>query len=821
MRRRIPSSNVAGKKRGKLGFLITLLVVFIVVLILSSVFFVNSKRKLIESPYGIFKTLTIREAFENAFGTITVQYTTTGVKISASDQMNNRYLAEVTPSGLKIFLNGQLYSNPEEMYRLNIYGRALYNLVLLNAPVGFEGADPKAPINYLKNVTYDYIQSDGKEYIRIVGVDKDYQNVEIWYGISRVKEQFTITVEKVIVDNAKLSNEQANFYLSNMYKKAIAGDLVTIVQNASLKEYPNIPIKNVFSNLKEAKWTIKKEDEKVVELNAKDISESDKIITIGFKVEDDGFLSIQYMFIDGQQVDAQGISQYVDSLYKSFGFTPSLALENEKYKEKILSSVVPYVSPQMTFGEFFSTYLRDVQWRYEQVPEGLKYSVSGLTQDSQQLEIVFTCSGEKVYLSSISLNNSSMDVEKIKDIIAKGPISEVASVSAGQLINIVKNSKLSNASSVPNNERAFASLLTNMNWTEDLSKNTVILTGTGTYGSRKCNFKFVFEVVDGNNVMLNAGYIDNVQMVDEVRDYLISKMFNIPALSNSIVELVKNSVLNEKTYSQILGKTGWSVDKPFDRVVFNNGRLKVVFSVEENGDVKPVQLFYNNTDLSVRVLDILEALEKGKNISEVVGDINSQSGMVEKMVEKKVDEKTKSVGTDKQQKVKNTPTSQTNQETATTQLPPKSVESSKESAGITQETKGSVDPVKKINAVKQSKLQQASRFLNNERAFNTYLYDPKWTYDSKSGKVVLTGKGHYNNAIVDMKFVFSVDENNVVMLDGVYVENKKADATTTEQILEKVFFPGKTSSLQETNNEAKTEISNPEGTKQSSDIGSF
>ncbi len=154
-------------------------------------------------------------------------------------------------------------------------------------------------------------------------------------------------------------------------------------------------------------------------------------------------------------------------------------------------------------------------------------------------------------------------------------------------------------------------------------------------------------------------------------------------------------------------------------------------------------------------------------------------------------------------------------------MPPKSVESSKDSAGITQETKRSVDPVKKINAVKQSKLQQASRFLNNERAFNTYLYDPKWTYDSKSGKVVLTGKGHYNNAIVDMKFVFSVDENNVVMLDGVYVESKKADATTTEQILEKVFFPGKTSSLQETNNEAKREISNPEGTKQSSDIGSF
>ncbi|WP_448376016.1 hypothetical protein [Fervidobacterium sp.] len=800
MRRRIQSNTGSGKK--KLGALITLFVVIGIVIILVGLLLVNSKKQLIERPYGIFKTLTIREAFENAFGTVTVQYTADGVKISASDQAN-RYVAQITSSGMKVFLNGQPYENSDEMYRLNIYGRALYNLVLLNAPTGYESFEPKSPINYLKDVTYDYIQ-DNKEYIKVIGIDPENRDIEIWYSISRNNEKFTVAVEKVTIDKKELSQVEEKLFLARVYKKNVETDLIEVVQNSSLEKYDNIPLKDVFSKLANVKWTIKDEQEKIVELNASDFQDINKTITLGFKIGDDGFSRIEYMYSDGKPIDNEGITAYVDVLYKEFGFAPTLTLESEvnEYKEKILSSAVPYSSPQITFSEFFSQYLKELSWEYERVSEGLKYTVSALTKDSQPFEISFLCKDGKVYLSEIKLNASVTDFSKLKDILAGGSISDTTLTSTTRLIDIVKKSKLVTTSPVINNEKAFSTILTDMNWTEDQAEKTVILKGSGKYGTQKSNFRFIFYVGDLNKVFIRESYINNMQMIDEVQNYIISKAFNIPSLSNDIIELVKNSILNEKTYMQILGKNGWSIDKTFDRVFFDNGKLKVFFSVEPNGDVKPVQLIYNNDNLSNRILDILQELEMGRNIVDIVNAYQKQTDLAQK----KTTESTSSANQQTQpiQNVQNTQVTSRTLQSAETKIDnSKTNGTESEKAQIPNNKTTNFTEQKtanKLDIVKKSKLKHESKFLNNERAFNTYLYDPNWTYDTITDEVILTGKSHYNNKFVEMKFVFEIKTPSTVILKELFIDGAKADATTTEKVLLRIFFPDKKETLETTTN---------------------
>ena len=147
----------------------------------------------------------------------------------------------------------------------------------------------------------------------------------------------------------------------------------------------------------------------------------------------------------------------------------------------------------------------------------------------------------------------------------------------------------------------------------------MILTGTGKYLSKQWDFKFVFEIFFNKEPVLEYVYMNGDKVIDEVVDYIVSQIFNVDTIGANLIELVKNTIFYKDTYEEILGPTGWTLDRTSDGVVFSNKKLIVRFSVNPTGTIKVSELTYMGKDYTNQSFDILKALEDGGTIESVVG----------------------------------------------------------------------------------------------------------------------------------------------------------------------------------------------------------
>lgn len=608
-------------KKGKRYTFFSVIVIGIVTVMLLSVVYYNSLKQIVDKPFNDFKVLTIKEAFENAFKNVSIQPSGFGiVNITGMDEMNNVYTAKVTKEGLlSISINNENVPNPEELYR-EIYAKAFYNLILTKPIADYESSDPKNVLNYIRNVSYDYFQENDREYISLIGKDENGNTVQIIYNIAKVDGKLRIVPDKVFVNNKLLNSTEKRIFLAKVYKKSVDRDLIEVVKNSFLKEYPYESIEQVLSKVNNARWTIKDENRKMVEFNGMDnIDNKEVVITIGFRINEDGETVVEYAQLNGQDVEAGDIPYLISYLYSRYSSIDKNR-DIERYKQIIFSTKVP--NSTKTFGEFFTQYVKNDKWDIQYATNNVKLLVTAETasNDKVYMEFLFTKGG--IYLSKAMLNNVEQKFDELTSKIftagtiqQTGPVAQTTSPEGVEKIEKIKSGKIVKYSSFANNEEAFKSYLRNLSWSYDAQKDRVVLTGVGKYGTKTWNFKFVFDLYFGREPVLEDMFMDGINVIDEVSDYVISKIFRVDTLGNNIVELVKNTVFTFRTYEEILGPIGWKIDRNNDRVVYTSDNLQINFAVEPAGQVKVVQVLYKGQDWTTRSYEILKTLENGGNLA--------------------------------------------------------------------------------------------------------------------------------------------------------------------------------------------------------------
>ncbi|WP_448378176.1 hypothetical protein [Fervidobacterium sp.] len=608
-------------KKGQRYTFLSIVLIGIVVVILLSLVYYNSLKGMVERHYGDFKVLTIREAFENALKNVSIQPSGFGVvTVTGIDEMNNVYTARITKEGLvSIVVGNEITQNLEDLYKA-IYAKAFYNLVLTHPIADFESSAPKNVLNYLSDVEYDYFQENGREYVVLVGKDESGRTIQIIYNISKVNGKISIIAEKVFVNGKLLSDAEKRIFLAKVYKKSIEYDLLEVVKNSFLKDYPGVSIGEVFSKLNNARWTIKDESRKMVEFNGMDVIEGkETVITIGFKIDENGETIVSYALLNGQDVDKESIPYLVSYLYSRYSNLDKNK-DVDKYKQIIFSTKIP--NSTKTFGELFTEYSKNDQWNIEYAIDSVKLIVTAQTAKNDKFYLEFIFKKDGVYLAKAVLNGveEKFDILTAK-VLASGKVVESTPVQEGispegvDKVQKVKSGKIVKYSSFINNEEAFRSYLKNPTWAYDKEKDRVILTGVGKYGTRNWNFTFVFDLYFGREPVLENMYMDGITVIDEVSDYIVSKIFKVDTLGNNLVELVKNSIFISKTYEEILGPMGWKIDRNNDRVLYTSDNLQITFAVEPAGQVKVVQVFYNGENWTTRSYDVLKTLENGGSLT--------------------------------------------------------------------------------------------------------------------------------------------------------------------------------------------------------------
>jgi len=607
------------KKRG--GKMVAFLVIAIVSIVIIGVVLFNIRIQSVQRPHGEFKLLSIREVFQHAFGEANVQISLFGsVKVTGNDEMNNSYTVVVSQDGtIFIHINGTIQPNVEDVYK-EIYTRALYKILTSTPLSDYESSDPTSFLSYLNNIAMEYYKENEKDYLRITGSDKEGNILKISYAIIKFGGKFKVTAEKLVINGKELNSNAMRVTLAKIYKKEIDKDLIEAIKNSFLKDFQNVSIGEVFSKLSNARWTIKDETKKVVELNGiEKIEESEVALTLGFRIDENGDTVIDYLLLNGEKIDEKAIIYYISYIYSKYGYADK-EKDIAKFKDLILKSRLP--NGLSTFQEFFDKHFSEVQWDMYYKPNSYEFVVSGKTRaKNTPVELRFISTPDGLYLAE-----SVYGSEKAKsDIVINNVLNESLQVSQTNILSVVMNGKIVKYSPVQSNKVAFESFLKSPVWQYDSNADRVVLSGIGKYGSRDWNFKFVFETFFGKEPVLEYVYMDGTQAIDEVVDYVVSKVFRVETLGNNLSELVKNTIFTYKTYEEILGPVGWSIDRQYDRVVFSSSNLTVYFSVEPSGKVNVVQLFYKGQDMSTKTAEIVKLLEDGGSLESLEKKKTQQS----------------------------------------------------------------------------------------------------------------------------------------------------------------------------------------------------
>lgn len=631
--------KVKKPKRYLFGLLIIIAVVAITLILLVAY---NINQAKLDKYYKDFSILTIRETFENGLLNTTSQFKIFGSPvIIGTDDVGNTYSATLNGEQLDIKLNGKNVQDIDVLYQ-DIYTRALYNIITKIPPSDFSTQDPKSISNYLVEHTYYYIRDNGNEYLMLKGKNAGNDTVEFWFTLRKANGNFRISVEKVMVNGRILTSTESKVLLSKIYKKSVDTDLITAIKNSYLKGFALSAIGDTFDKLSNARWNVKDEDQNAVELNATEVIDGKEVaLTIGFKIDELGQTVVSYLLVNGNDVEQDSINNYIKYIYSKYGQIDSQE-ELQSLVDKISKSRAP--NSTKTFEQLFSEKLSNLQWSISYKVTGTEVKVTGtLNEDNKPLSLTFLFSNNSIYLVSGSIDGKEEKAAVVLDRLkatsttpeSASQAAETSKIDPEKVIAIVQNEKIIKSVTYADNKSAFEAFLKSPKWSYDEKLDRVILTGTGKYLSRQWDFKFVFEIFFSREPVLEYVYMNGDKVIDEVVDYIISQIFNVDTIGANLIELVKNTIFYKDTYEEILGPTGWTLDRTSDTVVFSDKKLKVRFSVSPTGNVKVSELTYMGNDYSDRSFDILKALEDGASVESVIGKEQTSEQTKEQPVQQK------------------------------------------------------------------------------------------------------------------------------------------------------------------------------------------
>ncbi|HCI28656.1 MAG TPA: hypothetical protein PK716_05870 [Fervidobacterium sp.] len=592
----------------------------------------NNNQTKFNRSYNDFTTLTIREVFENALSNLTTQFNMfTPPVLIGSDDIGNTYSLTFSDDQLLMKINGQVVQDTDTTYE-EIYAKALYNIVMKIPPSDFSAQDPKALSNYLTESTYYYVRKDGTDFLVLTGKNVRNEATEFWFMIRKVNGKLRVNVEKIVVDGRTLTPSESKLLLSKIYKKTIDTDLIDAIKNSYLKGFTLSSIGETFEKLPNARWNVKDENQNLVELNATEVIDGKEVaLTIGFKIDEVGQTVVPYFLVNGKEIESSSIPNYLKYIYSKYGRISSQE-ELQALVDRILRSNVPNTSE--TFGKLFSEKLSNLEWNISYKTTGTEIRMDSITKEGSEISLTFLFSNGSIYLVTGKIDGKE---EKPATIL-----SELAKAASNKMVEVVQKGRIIKGSTFSNNKSAFENFLKSPKWYYDEKMDRVILTGTGKYSSQQWNFKFVFEIFFNQEPVLEYVYMNDTKVIDELVDYIISQVFNVDTIGSNLVELVKSTIFYRNTYEDILGPTGWTLDRNSDSVVFSNKKLKVRFYVEPSGKVKISELTYLGKDYSSQSFEIIKLLEEGENIESVLGREQPK----EQPVEQKATEETQQQSTE-------------------------------------------------------------------------------------------------------------------------------------------------------------------------------
>ncbi|MGC8955613.1 MAG: hypothetical protein ACP5JS_05905 [Fervidobacterium sp.] len=92
-----------------------------------------------------------------------------------------------------------------------------------------------------------------------------------------------------------------------------------------------------------------------------------------------------------------------------------------------------------------------------------------------------------------------------------------------------------------------------------------------------------------------------------------------------------------------------------------------------------------------------------------------------------------------------------------------------------------------ITLVQSSLIVSGTPYKDNKTAFESFLRNATWSYDSVNDKVTLSGTGLYVGRSWQLKFIFEILLGNKALLQDVYMNNSKAIDEVTDYMIGKIF----------------------------------
>lgn len=576
-----------------------------------------------------YTTLTVRETFALGLKSFTVQVTPFGpTRIVGFDELKARYAAYFDRNNaLVIEVNDRKVDDAMQQYQ-SIYVRALYSLVESNAPVEVAPADQKLLFEALHNMAVEYARDDSGEALIVKGITQEGREIALFFSPRRMKNEFRLSVRKIVLDGRELTDRERMVVLSRIYKKDIEQDPLTLVKMGAINGFRKLTVEQLFGKFENVSWYIKDEKQGLVEVTftgqVKEIHPKPAAFALGLKIDQYGEVTPEYLVVNGSEVQPSQVRSYVSFILSKVS-EEFESFEKERIVELIRKGEIAEI--KTTLGQFLDQNFDEPSWSVALSLTGARVKFAGrLKKDGSKVAMNFDFSGNEAKLLQTEKNGRVVLAEELfKEILAMPvgtPITPVASPTedtdelseSEKSLKLVKNSKLVPSSPFGSNDEAFRNSLSQIKWSYDPEHKRVVLTGVGTYLSKRRNLSFTFSL-EGPSPVLTRVLLDGQSAKEVVTRYLVGKIFRMPGYEKEIIEFVKNSIGSRKTLRQSIGETGWSVDPKTDLVVVRKDKLQIQFAVEASGDVLLSKLFYAGKDYTGRSAEVLMLLEEGRDLA--------------------------------------------------------------------------------------------------------------------------------------------------------------------------------------------------------------
>ncbi len=511
--------------------------------------------------YKNYSVLTIRETLERSllsskfsysiFGSVTVK----GINKFNGDKCSFVFtrkgeLIELTVNGVKLF-------NDQDTYYETLYNETI-KMLFLNSTLNEYGPKKvsEALSDYFNTYTIKVQNEPFRAVLEINGVSKLAEYIKILVNVTRQNDKLSFVISEMVLNGSELSASQMTTALSKMFGKMDSSNLVSIVKDSYLNEYPGKKIGEYFEKFFPSfSWAIKDPTNGIVLFVGRgNFGGQDKIASVEFVVSKSGAVSIAKFTLDNEELQKVYYVYYLDKI----------------------------------FSQDFSAQLPPSQ-PTEKVDKALEESK--LAEESQVTQ---------------SPSQQVPQVPQTQPEQVKPQPTQETTTETGSTLKASANKLVDSLS-----KRA-----SNVTYSVDEKAKTIQVTCNFTHAGKNRKLNLSYSVDGSENTILYNLTVDGIVPIQTVRTYLIDKLEGKTPNTAGIINYVSNYVVSKKRLNEIFIGT-WSVDTTKDIVQFvsSDGQIKFSTYVEPNGKLSPISLNmgFVNYNSPEYILEAIKGLEEGND----------------------------------------------------------------------------------------------------------------------------------------------------------------------------------------------------------------